>query len=426
MIIKSSFDAVERSIFSKGFLRPRHADWCFSRIPDTLRSLLLERQSQLIPLPKEALVGDGIKFKKVLFIFVDGLGWRFFEETLAEHPLFRRFNNQGHVVKLTSQFPSTTVVHVASMTTGLNVDQAALIDWFYYEPNVGEVIAPLLFSFAGDRSPDTLVREGFDPYLVFPRSSLSTEFASQGVKTYAYQNRSYTPSTFSKATMPHAKLIPFDTVSDGIDHMLSRIGREERAFHYLYIDTVDRISHLHGPSDPVSQTESRSIMTLLEKKIFSAANASLKDVLVVLTADHGSVDICAEDTIYLNTIWPQLGSLLKENRRGGAIVPSGCEGRNMFLHVKPEFLSEVRLKLETLLEGRAEVLSISEMASDGFFGLGPPSIRFLERAGDLVILPYEGESVWWYEKDKFEIRHRGNHGGLTRKEMEIPLLSAIL
>jgi hypothetical protein len=58
---------------------------------------------------------------------------------------------------------------------------------------------------------------------------------------------------------------------------------------------------------------------------------------------------------------------------------------------------------------------------EGFFGpiLDP---AFRARAGDLVILPYRGETVWWYEKNKFEQRFRGHHGGLTKEEMEIPLL----
>jgi hypothetical protein len=43
--------------------------------------------------------------------------------------------------------------------------------------------------------------------------------------------------------------------------------------------------------------------------------------------------------------------------------------------------------------------------------------------GNLVILPYRYESVWWYEKDKFEMKFRGHHGGLTPQEMETILYS---
>jgi hypothetical protein len=48
----------------------------------------------------------------------------------------------------------------------------------------------------------------------------------------------------------------------------------------------------------------------------------------------------------------------------------------------------------------------------------------MARVGNLVILPYRGEAVWWYEKDRFEQKFRGHHGGLTPQEMEIPLLMA--
>jgi hypothetical protein len=62
------------------------------------------------------------------------------------------------------------------------------------------------------------------------------------------------------------------------------------------------------------------------------------------------------------------------------------------------------------------------MIEDGWFG-PVVSPAFRKRAGDLVILPYRGESVWWYEKDRFYQKYKGHHGGLTPQEMEIPLLS---
>jgi len=48
----------------------------------------------------------------------------------------------------------------------------------------------------------------------------------------------------------------------------------------------------------------------------------------------------------------------------------------------------------------------------------------LQRVGDLVVLPYEGNAVWWLEKHRFEQHFYGAHGGLTRGEIEIPFLFA--
>ena len=39
------------------------------------------------------------------------------------------------------------------------------------------------------------------------------------------------------------------------------------------------------------------------------------------------------------------------------------------------------------------------------------------------MLPYEGEAAYWLDPPRFEQRFRGQHGGLTANEMEIPLVS---
>lgn len=61
------------------------------------------------------------------------------------------------------------------------------------------------------------------------------------------------------------------------------------------------------------------------------------------------------------------------------------------------------------------------LVEKGYFG---PEIspKFRARLGNLVILSHRYESVWWYEKDRFEQRYYGHHGGLTPQEMEIPLV----
>jgi hypothetical protein len=58
---------------------------------------------------------------------------------------------------------------------------------------------------------------------------------------------------------------------------------------------------------------------------------------------------------------------------------------------------------------------------EGVFGEAGPRLR--ERIGDLVVLPAPGESVWWREPGRFDMRFRGHHGGLSPEEMRIPLLA---
>lgn len=144
---------------------------------------------------------------------------------------------------------------------------------------------------------------------------------------------------------------------------------------------------------------------------------------MLISADHGQVEVDPETTIYLNLLpqSAQLQKLIKTNQKGDLLVPAGsC--RDMFLYIKEGMLNEAQELLSKLLEGRAEVYQTSALINQDFFGPQPLSDTFLSRVGNLVILPYKNEAVWWYHKDKFEQKYYGHHGGLTREEMEIPLL----
>jgi hypothetical protein len=94
----------------------------------------------------------------------------------------------------------------------------------------------------------------------------------------------------------------------------------------------------------------------------------------------------------------------------------------MFLYIKDEYLNLVKNKLETILKNKAEVYKTKELLDKGFFGFKKASKVFLERLGNLVILTYSNESVWWYKKGIFEQKYNGHHGGLSKEEMEIPLI----
>ena len=134
-------------------------------------------------------------------------------------------------------------------------------------------------------------------------------------------------------------------------------------------------------------------------------------------------------TVYLNqhNLLRGLRPLLSTNLHGEPLVPAGS-ARDLFLHVKPAALDDAEDLLRRALSSHAMIVRTSELIKDGFFGPANERISqsFLERVGNLVLLPYKGESVYWHERGRFEQRFFGHHGGLTRDEMEIPLLTATL
>ncbi len=140
-----------------------------------------------------------------------------------------------------------------------------------------------------------------------------------------------------------------------------------------------------------------------------------------MTADHGQIEVDPKRTFYLNRYAPGIEHYLRTNMRGNFLVPAGS-ARDMFLHVREDVLDEAIAFLQKRLEGRAEIYPTRALVEQQFFGSQQLSKEFLQRVGNLVILPYEHETVWWHEERRFDMHFLGHHGGLTPEEMEIPLL----
>jgi len=148
MIDPESLAAVESARFSNQFMRPIYDSYGFAQIPQTIRYCLTDSDQKGVPFGERDDLYQ--KYDAVVLVFADAFGWRFFEHFHQRSPFLRRAVEQGLVSKLTSQFPSTTAAHVTTIHTGLPVGESGVYEWYYYEPLLDRVIAPLLFSFAGD------------------------------------------------------------------------------------------------------------------------------------------------------------------------------------------------------------------------------------------------------------------------------------
>ncbi|MGH2509614.1 MAG: alkaline phosphatase family protein, partial [Ktedonobacteraceae bacterium] len=143
--------------------------------------------------------------------------------------------------------------------------------------------------------------------------------------------------------------------------------------------------------------------------------------LLILTADHGQIEVSPATTFYLNREMPEILRYLRTNGQGKPLAPAGA-ARDMFLHVKDELLDEAIALLQQRLGSRAEVYRTTDLIAQNLFGSTTPSSTFLARVGNVVILPAPHETVWWFEDGSFSMHFQGHHGGLTPEEMEIPLL----
>ncbi|NGX45284.1 MAG: hypothetical protein K940chlam2_00429 [Chlamydiae bacterium] len=413
MLNEKSLSAVENATFSTNFKRPLYDSYCFSNIPATVERLFTGEGSAL---PSDCFIED--HYDSVTLLFLDGFGWSSLEKFRSNSPFLETMLQEGIASKLTSMFPSTTAAHVTCIHTGLCPGQSGIYEWFVYEPSLDRVIAPLPFSFAGDHRPDHLVG-AIDIATLFPFETLYLRLKEKGIHSTVFEPRGIAGSTYSKQATRGATTLPYTSLDTGLDQLLEILKKGDRP-HYatLYFPNIDSILHRKGIGSAPSDQTIRECLSTLESFLAAFKQLPGSHALIV-TADHGMAPIDPKTTLFLNKEIPSIVKNLRVGRENRPLVPAGSP-RDFFLHLQPDKIQETEEILTPFLKGKAEIHLAQTLMEEGFFG--PVTERLRARIGDLVILPYKGESVWWYEKGHFEQNFHAAHGGLTTEEMEIPFL----
>lgn len=402
------------------FIRPNYGGGSFANIPQFVQHLLTGGDAVIKPTNWSE---HNHHFKRVVTLFVDAFGWRFFER-FQDHPLLRRFANAGSVTKLTSQFPSTTSAHVTTLYTGQAVGQHGVYEWFYYEPKLDAMIAPLLFSYAGDSNRETLANEGVDGSTLLPGGQMSRKLGKGGVRTYLLQPREFFNSTYTMRIGATARMIPYMTMPEGLATLTQTLHNVTGPMWVVgYFGLFDAICHVYGPNSAQSDAELEATLTLIEQWLVRDLLGKFDDTLFMIIADHGQVETDPKRILYLDQSprFTQLRPLLRTNQRGEFLAPAGsC--RDFFIHVYDEHIEEAHALLTRLVGERGEVRRVDRMIEGGYFGPDTVSDVFRSRVGNLVVLPYANESVYWLGDGRFKQKYFGHHGGLTPQEMEIPFL----
>jgi predicted AlkP superfamily pyrophosphatase or phosphodiesterase len=415
MLNEKSIRTINEIKFNKNFIKPLYESYNITKILEIIKyNFSIENE---INFPKD-LVNIEKRKQKIILFLIDGFGWRFIEK-FQSHPFIKWAIKNGILSKITSQFPSTTAAHVTLFHSGLTVGQSGIYEWNYYEPKVDNLISPLIFSFSGDKKRNTLKIAGIKSSQIYPNKTFYQFLKKHRIKSFIFQYHDYTPSTYSDYLFRGANVFPYKTLTEAITKLFQVLNNEnEQSYYFLYFDVIDSISHQYGPNSTQLENEILIFLDIMEK-IFLPNFTKLKNVIFMMTADHGHVEVDPKTCFYLNKKIPSIKKYLKTNKKGELLIPAGSP-RDMFLYIKEEYLPYVKKILEKKLNGMAEIFETKQLIKDGFFGK-KISKKFLERVGNLVILPYKNQLVWWYEKGRFEQKFFGHHGGLTKEEMEINL-----
>lgn len=293
MINKKSLEACAKSRIGP-FVKPLYDSYNFSKIPNTVISLLTNET--IATLPEDTFIRDDYDF--VIVLLIDSFGWDYFEKFAPKYPFLQRFIDCGIVSKITSQFPSTTTNHVTCMHTGLSVGQSGIYEWFYYEPLVDSCICPLHFSYALDKQFNTLARAGIRPKELFPFQTIYEKLKQEGVSSFAFQEKESARSPFSESMYAQAEVSGFKNLHEGLSQLTHKLnGRKTKSYYFFYIGDIDAKGHEYGPDSVEVANEIDKCFTKLEE-FWQQLNVKKEKGCLVVTADHGMAAVDPEKTFF--------------------------------------------------------------------------------------------------------------------------------
>lgn len=350
--------------------------------------------------PLRALAPAAVASRNVVLIVVDGLGYENLVADRRGGALARNLRD-----RITSVFPSTTAAAITTFYTGVAPQQHAITGWFTYLRELGSVIAPLLYRPRHGGAALTVPAPAlFEHVPVFDRLR---------ARSYVVAPERIAYSEFSKAHNGAAEVVPFGTLGEMFE-AAGRVVRTpgERRYVYAYWPELDRLAHEHGIASPEARVHLEEIDEAFGAFVRAIAGT---DTTVIVTADHGFIDTRPEQAIALND-HPVLAQTL--------VLPLCGEPRAAFCYVRPDQRQQFVDYVSAHLGEYAHLCDSRELIEEGFFGLGPPHPRLLERIGDYTLIMQRDANIkdWLLGEKKYV--HIGVHGGTSAREMYVPLVVA--
>lgn len=332
------------------------------------------------------------KSGKVCVILVDGLG----SENLRAaggHAPFLNAALKGSK-SINTVFPSTTASAITSFGTAESPSEHGVLGYSVFDRKA-VVVRNLLNGWDEEFAPSD-----------FQTSKSVSELALEnGVQAFTVGPGEYSDSGFTKLNMSAATYVPARTFEERIQATRDILSSKQSSLTYLYFPELDSIAHSHG----VASVEWLQKLEDLDSAIKNLANNLPKDAGLVVTADHGIVDVPKTNQIMLDEIdMPEL------------IAASG-DPRNTFLYFRPHTdLAAMKIKLEDELAGRVIVATVIELKAAGWLDHEVTNSEYLP---DLYLLSTGAHACYHRGFCKPQsLKMVGQHGSISQAELSVPLL----
>ena len=338
--------------------------------------------------------------RHVVLLVIDGLGQAQLESGPA--PALRA-SARG---TMTSVFPSTTASAVTTFLTGLAPVEHAVTGWFTWLPELDSIVAPLPFTTRAGHTD--LAALGVSPADIFIGPNV---FERVRADCHAVQPADLVESAYSRAHTRGAAARGVRGLAALVESILEIVRHaRRRTYVSAYWPVLDTLSHKFGASSARARRHLAKIDMHFERLRASLAGSG---TLLVVTADHGFIDVRPESRLNAGSI-PGLAPMLAR--------PLCGEPRVAYCYVRDDRRADFPACAAEGLAGAARVVESAAMVEGGWFGLADPHPRLCERVGDHALVMRDDYAIRDRIAGERRFRHIGVHGGVSREEMRVPLV----
>ncbi|MFQ6723842.1 MAG: alkaline phosphatase family protein [Clostridia bacterium] len=364
----------------KRFTKPNWGK-CNLNISATLAEFLgAPNSNATLPLLNKELAKG---YKNIVFICFDGLGINPIVKNLDKNKILRKNIKQT----LTSTFPSTTTNATTSLTCNLQPLQHGWLGWSLHFDEIKQNVDIYLH---------TNSQTGEKVDYIYPIADNSNCYFDNANTDY-----NITPILpIYVQTKSEDKKIAIENEFDLCSYIKKVCNKKGKQFIYAYLPEPDATMHDFGVTSIEAKKKIESINTEIEK-IYN----KLEDSLIIITADHGQVDVDGYVEFYKDE---ELNNMLKctpylDARTPAFIVKKGKE-------------KEFETKFKQKYGKDFKLFKSQELINKGYFGT----------SGDYGYLLGDYIAIGTHTHKQFlscESSHRfkGHHTSLT-EEMKVPLI----
>lgn len=397
-----------KNLKNYGFTLPDYQGGCIANLPGTILSLF-GLSSGLTPLRQRNLAAYRQKFSKVFLFWLDGLGYDRYQKILPQLPFFRRLQP---ALPLTSTFPSTTAAVSNSLCTGLTPAQHGLFEWTLYLPEIDQRIKTLPFQ---NESTGQILDGAYPARVLLSRETVFQKLARRQIPSFCFLSHKYAFTAYSSVAHAGSEIVPFLNFSDLSIALIHQLNTSS-GFFFAYWDQLDTLSHFYGPDSEACFQETLAFDFYLHQIFQNLTPETKKETLFIFVTDHGQIACDSRQAIHLEQD-PLLMDSLALDQKGQPLLPCGGH-RDPFLHLKKEKIAACQKHLAQKFKNHVLAVKPEDLLAANLFGAKTTPPKFRSRLGNLILLPLQNQSFVWNPQKTYQ----GQHGGLSREEMLVPLI----